>query len=53
MKNVEEYLTSIKKLLPKRCSPPIPTNNRPELDISKELSKQDAGYYQSLIGVLR
>ena len=39
MKNVEKYLTSIGKSLPKRSSPPIPINYRSELDISKEFSK--------------
>ena len=50
-KNIEKYLSSIRKLLPKRYS--LPTNYRPELDISEELSEQDAGHYQSLIGILK
>ena len=53
MTNAEEYLTSIEKLLSKHCSPPVPTNYGPELNASEELSEQDTGYYQSLIGVLR
>jgi hypothetical protein len=37
--------------LPKRVSGPLPTNYRPEVDITPEL--KELSYYQSQIGVLR
>ena len=51
--NVEKYLKEKKMKLPCRVSTPLSANYRPEIDISEELSLEDAAYYQSLIGVLR
>jgi hypothetical protein len=53
VKNVDDYLQkSGEKPLPKTRSP-WPSNYRPEIDISSELSPTQASYYQSLIGILR
>ena len=54
--NVEKYLDKPEnrywgKLA--RANSPLSTNYRPELDVSSELSVQDAEYYQSLVGILR
>jgi hypothetical protein len=51
--NVEKYLDERDLKLPNRCKSPWPSNYKPELDISPELSPTDAAYFQSLIGVLR
>ena len=53
VKNVEEELGRRGVSLPKRCRGPIKNNYRPEVDVSDCLSTEDAGYYQSLIGILR
>ena len=51
--NVEEYLLKQgEKGLP-RAKSPWPSNYRPEIDVSPELSPPKASYYQSLIGILR
>jgi hypothetical protein len=39
--------------LPKTAKSPMSVSYRPELDVSPELSAEDANNYQSLIGVLR
>ena len=51
--NVEKYLAGKHMKLPCRANTPLSSNYRPEVDISEELSPEDAAYYQSLIGVLR
>ena len=51
--NVEDYLSSIDKKLPRRATSPISPGYRPEVDISPELPPIEARYYQSLIGILR
>ena len=51
--NVEDYLLKQgEKGLPSAKSP-WPSNYRPEIDISPDLSPAKASYYQSLIGTLR
>jgi hypothetical protein len=53
VKNVESYLLKQgEKPLPKSKSP-WPSNYRPEIDVTPELSSVYASYYQSLIGILR
>ena len=53
IKNVKAWLEKCDRKLPTRCSTPLPTSYRPELDISPELDANDANYFQSIIGVLR
>ena len=53
VRNVEEYLAKSGEKLPSRVKSPWPSNYRPEIDISPELSGAKASYYQSLIGILR
>jgi hypothetical protein len=53
IKNVKLWLEKRERKLPARCSTPLPTSYRPELDISPELDADDANYFQSVIGVLR
>ena len=53
IKNVKSWLEKRDRKLPTRCSTPLPTSYRPELDISPELDAEDANYFQSVIGVLR
>ena len=53
VKNVEEHLQKKGKVLPARAKSPLSNGYRPEIDISAELTPEDASYYQSLIGVLR
>ena len=51
--NVEDYLLKQgEKTLP-RTKSPWPSNYRPEIDVSPELTPSKASYYQSLIGMLR
>jgi hypothetical protein len=52
VKNVKEWLMRRDRKLPSRCSTPLPTSYRPELDISQELNAVDANYFQSVIGIL-
>ena len=62
MKNVKQYINkkgdhektefNIHKL-PKKARAPFKGDYRPELDVSEELSPEQAAYYQSLIGILR
>ena len=53
IQNVEDYLLKQgEKGLP-RAKSPWPSNYRPEIDVSPELSPNKASYYQSLIGILR
>ena len=53
VKNIEKRLHLRGETLPGRGSAPWPSNYRPEIDISPELSEENANYFQSLIGVLR
>ncbi len=51
--NVETYLRGKHLVLPTRADTPLSSNYRPELDVSPELSDDDATQYQSLIGILQ
>jgi hypothetical protein len=52
--NVERHLErEYGSKLPKRVSGPLPTNYRPEVDITPELNAEELSYYQSQIGGLR
>ena len=53
VKNVEEYLDKKGEKLTPRAKSPWPSNYRPEIDITPELSHEKSAYYQSLIGILR
>ena len=53
VKNVEGYLEKKNMKLMKRVTSPITVDYRPELDQSSKLPPKEAGYFQSLIGVLR
>jgi len=54
--NVEKYLAATNRILPRRCTTPLSTNYRPEIDTTRELhevDETDAAFYHSLIGMLR
>lgn len=51
--NVESKLRQSNQRLPSRCTTPIQSNYRPELDVTAELNITGIRYYQELIGVLR
>jgi hypothetical protein len=51
--NVETRLAKSGKKLPTRCSTPLMSGYRPEIDVSSELNADGIQYYQELIGVLR
>ena len=51
--NVETYLKRKGESLPRKCSTPLATNYRPEIDISEELNSAEASYFMSLVGILR
>ena len=51
--NVEAYLKRKNQSLPRKCSTPLATNYRPEIDISEELNSAEAPYFMSLVGILR
>jgi hypothetical protein len=57
VKNVEDWLAKEENKkrwkLPRKAETPLCTSYRPELDVTPELSTQEAAYYQSLIGILR
>jgi hypothetical protein len=54
VKNVERHLEKeYGAKLPKRVSGPLPTNYRPEIDITQSLEGEEQSYYHSQIGVLR
>jgi hypothetical protein len=54
IKTVESYLEkNYDKKLPKRVSGPLPTNYRPELDVTEELVGDELSYFHSQIGILR
>jgi hypothetical protein len=53
VENVKEYIAK-KQLEPlRKCKAPFRTKYRPEIDVTPELSVDEASYYQSLIGILR
>jgi hypothetical protein len=51
--NVEAKLDKTGQRLPTRCTTPLQSGYRPELDVSAELKIDGIRYYQELIGVLR
>jgi hypothetical protein len=54
VKNVERYLEKeYGSKLPKRVSGPLPTDYRPEIDVTPELQGDELSYYHSQIGILR
>jgi hypothetical protein len=57
VKNVEDWLAKEENKkrwkLPRKAETPLCTSYRPELDVTPELSTQEAPYYQSLNGILR
>ena len=53
VKNVEEALAKKGLRLPTKCYTPLPTDYRPELEVSPELKSDGIQLYQELIGVLR
>ena len=53
VKNVEDHLARQQLRLPTRCSTPISSGYRPEIDVSEELTAVGVQHFQELIGVLR
>ena len=53
IKNVDIYLQKAGEKPLAKCKSPWPSNYRPEIDVTPELTPAQASYYQSLIGVLR
>ena len=54
VKNVERYLDKeYGSKLPKRVSGPLPTDYRPEVDVTPVLEGEELSYYHSQIGILR
>ena len=53
VKNVEDYRSNNGLDPLPRAKSPWPSNYRPEIDVTAELSAHKASYYQSLIGILR
>ena len=51
--NVRKYIHDKEYKIPKSATSPFPREYRPEIDVSEELSQDDASFYQSQIGVLR
>jgi hypothetical protein len=51
--NVEEKLDKMGERLPTKCSTPLQSGYRPELDSTAELKIDGIRYYQELVGVLR
>jgi Reverse transcriptase (RNA-dependent DNA polymerase) len=51
--NVRNTLRTAGKVLPTRCVTPLPSNYRPEMDVSEELEDDDVTRYQEFIGILR
>ena len=52
VKNVEQWLDKRDMKLGGKADTPMATTYRPELDVSPELNKEEASWYQSAIGVL-
>ncbi len=53
VKNVEEALAKRGLCLPSKCYTPLPSDYRPELEISPELKSNGIQLYQEMIGVIR
>ena len=53
IKNVEGKLAEANRRLCVKVSTPMTVGYRPELDMTRLLSDEQANYYQNLIGVLR
>jgi hypothetical protein len=56
LQDVEDFIAkdeTKKCRISSKVETPLCTSHRPELDVTNELSSQEASYYQSLIGVLR
>ena len=53
VENVKAWLAKSGRQLPKRAEAPFKSGYRPEIDVSQELTGEEASYYQSLIGILR
>jgi hypothetical protein len=56
VQNVEDFIAKDETKrwkLSNKAETPLRTSYRPELDVTPELSPQEAVYYQSLIGILR
>ena len=53
VENMESYLKENDLKFPCRVLTPLGLNYRPELDVTEELSPENAAYYQSLIGILQ
>ena len=60
VRNVEKYLATTDRVLPRKCATPLSTNYRPEIDTTQELHEVDetdaafyAAFYHALIGMLR
>jgi hypothetical protein len=56
VQNVEDFIAKDEAKrwkLPNKAKTPLYTSYRPELDVTPELSPQEAAYHQSLIGILR
>ena len=53
MKNVEKHLEKHGKQLRRGLNSPMSNKYRPECNVIPELSREDASYYMSLIGILR
>jgi hypothetical protein len=53
IKEVEQELEKVDKMLPKKVSTPMSPGYRPEVDASPELDSRRASYFMGLIGVLR
>ena len=51
--NVESALDATGQRLPSKCTTPMQSNYRPELDVTAELKRDGVQYFQELIGVLR
>ena len=49
VQNVEQYLAKSNRRLAASAKAPFTSNYRPEIDLTEELDKDDAAYYQSLI----
>jgi hypothetical protein len=50
---VENYLKLQHIVLPTKANAPLQSKYQPELDVTPELSLNDASHFQSLIGILR
>jgi len=53
VENMKAWLAKSGRQLPKKAEAPFKSGYRPEIDVSQELTGEEASYYQSLIGILR